>query len=80
MTSDFSDDLLHRLRSASINLLPERPRLLMEPADVTRVRERAKAIPGVLDRVAEQAQRAAVDERYFNPKADDAWLAELPSS
>ena len=62
------------MRSAPVDLSPERPRLLMEPVDVTRVRERAEAVPGVLDRVAEQAREAAVDERYFNPPSSDTWL------
>lgn len=77
MTNDFSAELLHSLRSASITPPLERPRLLMEPDDVIRVRERAEAVPGILDRVAEQAKKAAVDERYFSPQAGR--LVALPA-
>lgn len=44
------------------------------PPDVERVRDRARAVPGLVDRIAEQARIAEGEDSYFKPKVEGSYL------
>lgn len=66
--SDFSEALLARLNDTPVRVASTRPRLLLEPDDVQAVRDRARSIEGVVDKIAERARAAAKDENLFGAR------------
>jgi hypothetical protein len=66
--TEFSQELIAKLQDTQVTLSPARPRLLLGPADVERVRARAKATPGAIDKIAERARAASQDENLFGSK------------
>ena len=69
--TQFSEELIARLRESALTLSSTRPRLLLGADEVQAVRERARSTQGVIDVFAERANAAAErhtdNQRHFEP-------------
>ena len=74
----FSEKLLREFEAVDIVLSDRRPRLLMDRDEAAEVREKARALPGYIDRLAEQAEAAAQDEQLFGPTPEPPYYVLKP--
>ena len=70
--TDYSDDLIGKLKTATVAMDQAQPPLLLEPGDIAGVRDRAHSIPGLVDDLAERARAASKD--LFRPGVEDSYM------
>ena len=74
----FSEDLLAKLANATVAPSETRPRVLLGADEVDGVRERAKGIPGFVDKLAEAAREASASEDLFAADPELPYFCQTP--
>ena len=74
----FSEDLLAKLASATVAPPETRPRVLLGAEEVDAARERARATPGFVVKLAESAREASNSEDLFGPAPALPYFCQSP--
>lgn len=74
----FSEDLLAKLANATVAPSETRPRVLLCAEEVDGVRERARGIPGFVDKLADTAREASGSEDLFGAEPELPYFCQTP--
>ena len=74
----FSEDLLAKLANATVAPSEARPRVLLGAEEVDGARERARATPGFVDSLFDEARGASENEDLFGPAPELPYFCQTP--